>query len=258
MRLAVISTPRSGNTWVRRLLGRVYRLQELPVHTPGELPAPLPERMVLQLHWHRTPELRELLRENGIRVVSLARHPLDVLVSILHFVGQDPTPARWLEGEGGVDELAGASPTSDAFTRFALGSGARALLSVTPEWWEDPDAVKVRYERFVEATKASVLEVARALGERPLKRVPEAIERHSLATFQALPNRHGWQGRPGLWRELLPADLARRIHATHLECFLALGYECDPDPSLTPARAEANWAALSHPPQREASSTRAS
>jgi hypothetical protein len=47
---------------------------------------------VLQLHWHRTPELfGRLLERHGFRVVSIARHPFDVLLSILQFVASQPS-----------------------------------------------------------------------------------------------------------------------------------------------------------------------
>jgi hypothetical protein len=52
---------------------------------------------------------------------------------------------------------------------------------------------------------------------------------------------HFWQGRPGHWKSLLTAHVARRIAAAHPEMFQALGYKCDPDFKLTPAQADLNW-----------------
>lgn len=84
VRVAVISSPRSGNTLLRSLLAQTLDLVELPVHHPADLDWDhLPARAVIQLHWPRTAHLERLLAGAGTRVVTLARDPLDVLVSVL-------------------------------------------------------------------------------------------------------------------------------------------------------------------------------
>jgi hypothetical protein len=55
---------------------------------------------------------------------------------------------------------------------------------------------------------------------------------------------HHWQGRPGLWRELLPAKEARRIAAAHQAHLQAHGYVCDPNRRLRGRRADERWDAL--------------
>src|ERR1700677_2956985 len=62
LRIALLATPRSGNTWLRLILGHVLALDELPVHHPGDLEwSRLPDRAVIQLHWPRTTYLQRLL-----------------------------------------------------------------------------------------------------------------------------------------------------------------------------------------------------
>jgi hypothetical protein len=101
MRLAVIGTPRSGNTWLRHLLSSAYDIPERPIHSPHDLPwNELPPSCVLQLHWHPVESFLKRLEDQGFRVIVLSRHPLDVLISILHFSLHDKT-AGWLEGEHG-------------------------------------------------------------------------------------------------------------------------------------------------------------
>ena len=56
-RALVVSTPRSGNTWLRLLLAKVYgiyssRYGQLWAHSPEGFPwEELPRQCVLQLHW---------------------------------------------------------------------------------------------------------------------------------------------------------------------------------------------------------------
>jgi hypothetical protein len=105
LRIAVVSTPRSGNTWFRRLLATTYGLEEWAVHNPADLDrAGLSSRCLVQLDWQRVEPFTSMLQRQRFRVVVLSRHPLDVLISILHFAPHEPLTARWLEGEGG-DEV---------------------------------------------------------------------------------------------------------------------------------------------------------
>jgi hypothetical protein len=241
VRVAVISSPRSGNMWLRRLLVAAYGLEEIAVHSPAEVEwETLPERCVLQLHWHRTPEFRRLMRQHGFSVVVLARHPLDVLVSILHFAPHEPLTARWLEGEGGnEDSLLGANPASRAFLAYGTGPRAKALLSVTPEWWEHADAC-TRYEDLVDDPAAEFDRLTDALGTEPAVPPAEAVEVVSFGRLrEEATNMHFWQGRPGLWAELVPTRYALAIASAHPSS-LALGYSVGVDAPTARAR----WSAI--------------
>jgi hypothetical protein len=230
--------------WLRRLLVAAYGLEERSAHTPHELDwDALPDECVLQLHWHRTADFLTLLGRHGFVVAVLARHPLDVLVSILHFAPHEPQTARWLDGEAGDESaILGSEPVSEAFLAYATGPRARALLSVTPEWW--PHArTRVRYEDLVADPARELERIARALAARPV--VP-AADAASAVRFPELQreasNQHFWQGRAGLWRHLLPPDVARTIAAAQ-PAVAALGYEVDADGPTT-EEARARWAEL--------------
>jgi hypothetical protein len=199
--------------WLRRLLVALYGLEERSAFTPDELDwEALPQRCVLQFHWHRTPEFLALLDRYDCAVVVLARHPLDVLVSILHFAQHEPATDRWLDGEAGSEAvLRGADPTSRAFVEYAKSPRARALLSVTPEWWERANA-RVGYESLVGDPAAELGRIAAALGTPTVASPAEAIESVRFERLQQeAPNHHFWQGRVGLWQELVPTAVALEI-----------------------------------------------
>ena len=85
LRVAVIGTPRSGNSWVRVALRLLYGLEEITAHHASEIDGDnLPPRCVIQIHWPPTPEFVAMLEREGVRVVVPARHPLDVLISWLN------------------------------------------------------------------------------------------------------------------------------------------------------------------------------
>ena len=145
LRLAVVSTPRVGNMWLRRQLVALYGLEERSSHTPDEVDWPaLPSACVLQLHWARTRAFERTLRRNGFRVLVLTRHPLDTLISILHFARHEPETARWLDGaEGDEHSILDADPTSPAFRAYATGRRAHALINLSSRWW-DRSLVSIR------------------------------------------------------------------------------------------------------------------
>jgi hypothetical protein len=242
LRLAIVSTPRSGNYWVRSVLQDAFGLNEISVHNYMDIDV-IPNRCSLQLHWYREPNFQRFLSENGFQIVVIARHPLDVLVSVLHFIQHEPLTARWLEGNAEIPlSLKGRPPTSDEFMEYALSWGAENLLSVTYEWWHDRGAVRIRYEDVVRSPYVEFAKLAQALGLAP-DNIEQAVSKLSLAHFQTMPNRHGWQGQPGLYRSLITFPDALRIFLRHKRVFDTLGYSVRPS-LLTKKVALRNWETL--------------
>ena len=244
VRLAVISTPRSGNTWFRLLLHSAFGLEERGVHNPSDLDwSRLPERFVLQLHWPPTDALRQQLAAHGFQPITLARHPLGVLISILHYVPNHPDSARWLEGTGGDERsIVGALPRSGAFLRYATGPRAAALLNVSRDWWTVPGTCQARYEDLVADPVATLERLSNDLGIEPVVPLVAAVETFNLSRLRdARRDQHAWRGDPDLWKTLLPSSEALQICRTHDACMRTLGYQCDADVTLEPAQADLNW-----------------
>jgi hypothetical protein len=245
LRLAVISTPRSGNTWIRRILAQTFCLDQVAVHTPEDVDwDTLPSRCILQLHWHRTDSFRTLLNDNEFQVVAIARHPLDVLISILHFAPREPETASWLAGkEGSEHAIYHRTPVDAAFIDYATSPRAEALLGVSYQWWEDPTAHRIRYEDTVADPKAELNQLGESIGVPVCPRVlADAIDDNTLESQRRhSQNGHFWRGQPGHWKQFLPPKEARHIAAVHQRVFARLGYSCTPDPTLDPARAHSNW-----------------
>jgi hypothetical protein len=223
-RVAIVSTPRSGNSWVRSVLRDALSLQEIAVHNPRDIPSDLPERVVLQIHWYREPNFQHYLEANGFRRLVISRHPLDVLISAWHFAPYEPLTARWLEGNAELpSDIVNHSPASRAFVSYATSWGAENLLSISYQWWHDPAAIRFRYEDLVHDPMSGFAGIIRSLGGCP-HQVPAALERNRLAVFQGTPNRHAWRALPGLWRTMITPAAALRIWWRHKQVFKTLGY----------------------------------
>jgi hypothetical protein len=240
LRLAIISSPRSGNSWLRMVIAGAVQLHEIAIHNYLDAPAELPARCLLQIHWYREPNFQAWLKSKGFQVITIARHPLDVLISALRFITFEPMTARWLEGNTGLPgDLVGAAPCSEKFLAYALSFGAENLLSISYQWWQDADSIKLRYEDIVQQPAKELGALATRFGANADSTIPW-LEKASLSVMRALPNQHGWQGRPGLWRCLITPVDANKIFSRHRTVFKQLGYSVGPY-SLTRKTALKNW-----------------
>jgi hypothetical protein len=251
LRIAIISTPRTGSTWLRMMLMDAYAVPGFAVHRPDDLKwSTLPEKCVLQLHWHRTDALVQQLGEEGFRVMSVARHPLDVLISILQFCLHDDSTLEWLSGEGGDERpIHGAMPSSAVFLDYAAGPRAAALMAVSREWALAPECIRVRYENLAADSISELARITHALGEPTYRPIAEVVEGATIPKLQDRTGvaHHFWQGRYGLWRSLLTNSFVERLAAVHHDYCAELGYSCSADPLLDAAQADANWLALIRP-----------
>jgi hypothetical protein len=230
VRVAIIGTPRTGNTWVRRVLADVFELTELSVHRPLELPPSLPARCAIQLHWPRTPALQSWLAQERVHVISAARHPLDVLASILIFAQREPNTLEWLDGAGGTElTIRGAEFGDPAFEAYALGPRARALLSITPDWWDAASTIRVRYEDLAAHPMpifgALCSGISRAF-DAPMRRDLRAVIEHNSPEriHEGSGGVHVWHARPGMHHEVLASGLIARLAEAHGDVFARLRY----------------------------------
>jgi len=246
-RVAVIGSPRMGNTWVRRVLADALGARELPVHHPADLDwTALPHRAVVQLHWYPTELLLQLLDEQGFVVVSPARHPLDTLLSVLTFAQREPNTANWLQGRGGDEQsLRGADPSSPEFLSWATSDRARRLLDVSPRWWQRPRTVRVRYEELVSDPQAGFAQLLAGTDQPVTELLAPAVAANTASRLSELSGGvHVWQGRSGLHEQVLATDLRQQLIEAHQSTFTALGYSTDPGAPLTAAEAEQGWTRL--------------
>lgn len=227
-RIAIVSTPRSGNTWLRLLLTNVMSGESHAIHRPTDMDwATMPEKFVLQIHWHPKQEFLDLLREHGFKVVVLGRHPADVLLSIWQFCQKEKDTASWLCGEGGDEEsLKGREYQSKEFSDYCVSDRAAALLSVSRAWWQRDDAINVNYENLVATPE---LELARIFESTHIDyckdRIASALQEYTMERLRPHSNNnHFWKGQPGYSMQILSPKLLNAIYAKHKQSFDVLGY----------------------------------
>lgn len=247
LRIALLATPRSGNTWLRLILGHVLALDELPVHHPGDLEwSRLPDRAVIQLHWPRTTYLQRLLEGAGFKVVTITRHPFDVLVSILRLAQTEPETLGWLWGSGGDEEgLLDVDPTSQEFAQWAMSERAFNLLAVTSSWQTDNRATRVSYESLVRSPEEEMERLLEQLSIPPVKPIDEAVR---MFTPDRVNERngmqHAWTATTDMWREVIPSDLAEQLAIRYDRLLQQLGYVSSVESKTDRRTAMARWQEL--------------
>lgn len=227
------------------MLRSMYVLPDFAEHDPANIPwDELPPDAIVNLH--ATPTRAICERLTGFRIITIARHPLDTLISILHFAPFHSASDGWLLGQGGGEgAIRGATPVSPEFIEYATGPRTAALLSVSRLWWDVPGVIRLRYEDLVGNTTGELARIAEQL-QLPVAQSPESVAQdHALDAMRGRHvsfRQHVWKGQPRYWRRFLPSDVARRIAAAHPQSFAPLGYTCDPDVALDADTADVNWA----------------
>jgi hypothetical protein len=231
------------------MIAALYGLKQIPVHFPDDIPwNELPRRCIVQIHWNPEPEFTALLDRAGFRVIAIGRHLLDILMSYLNYVYYVHQEGI-CPGGGACGEcvLVGRTPQSREFRDYVASDRAALLFGYTPRWWNRPGIIQFRYEELVADAATQLRNLAERLGESPTGNIEEVIEATSIGKMK--PNHevwqyHFWQGRPGLWRSMIPSDEAVWLAEQRREYFEILGYSVDPDPSLKPFQADLNWLQL--------------
>ncbi len=186
---------------------------------------------------------QEWLSKKQCRILTVARNPIDVLLSALRFSTREPQVSRWLNGATHLPTSLGKDGSaSPEFMKYCLSDGAANLLSVSADWWNQPGVVQVRYEDAVHTPREEFTRLIGELGGN-CEDLDACLERTKLSVYQAMPNQHGWRGQPDHWTKLVPTLDAARIYMRHRPVFKALGYSLRVY-WLNKAMAAKNWQAV--------------
>lgn len=238
----ILSTPKTGNTWLRHLLAGVYRLPQfyLPPDFDRASLDRAGSRWVTHYHIRPNPLLTDWIREERPVVITTIRHPGDVLISLYHHVHRfraaalDPEFLRRMLLEGfertGVTTDSGSRPFS-------------ADLACSIEWMGCEGTHVVRYEDLRADTTGTLRQLTSRIFPATGERIAAAIEMCELDQMRKMAGDFGGffrEGRLGAWRDELPQETADilRGHEPYASQLAALGYSMDPAGPLNAARVQ--------------------
>lgn len=231
LKILIVSTPKTGNTWLKYLLAAMYHL---PLVVP-QLPFVEAEfenfgpRWVGHQHFWPTPQVVQWARHNHIRLLTTIRHPADVLLSLYHFVhtpqGQtfDPGGALLLADTDGV-----GSNTCSYVEKFFFSEIQRGL-----SWVYSGLSQIVRYEKLWQNPVETLATLTTQLAPVPLEDIERAVEQSAIDLLRRQHNAKGWgrffrQGGSSDWQAALPATIREALRRPPYPAqFEALGYSLD-------------------------------
>lgn len=241
LKILIVSTAKTGNTWLRHLLSTIYDLPtaEPPLQFDPSAINQLGARWVGHQHYHPQFELLTWAKQNNVVLLTTVRHPGDALVSLYHHVHNHPNDANYgveamlIEKDGDA-----AGQTIVAFVEGFF----YVVLNTSITWIYTGRSQIVRYEELWRDPVATLVALTDRIYPVARDRVERAVEQCDISMMRKVsgPARKFFrQGGVGGWRKELSAEVIDlfRHHDPYPAQFAALGYTLDPADPLIDAPA---------------------
>jgi hypothetical protein len=236
LRILILSTPKTGNTWLARLLSAIYELPQLGLTVPfdRDQARSLGARWVVFHHVRPSPEILDWIDQTQPFLVSVTRHPADVLVSLYYHVrGFQPGP---LDANAVQAMLAGPYERTDIASD--AGGSFQDDLECSLSWMRTGRAHIVRYEDLWRDTRRELIRLTSLIYPVPERSIELAIERGDFSLMRRLAGKHGRffrSGKVGNWLEALPEEVCAELSKDPYRRIIGeLGYSMDPtDPIIS-------------------------
>jgi hypothetical protein len=234
LKIIVVGTPKTGNTWVRHLLSSVYGLPQVDLNADfgANRWNDFGARWIGQEHYHPTPEILEWAAQNGVVFVTPVRHPADVLVSLRHHVQnhQEPTSDVLLPGS----MLQDGKDVFGLHTRAFVERGFYLNLHLSIYWLRGGWSHAIRYEDIwrdpVEALRGLTGQLV-PVSDKRLRHAISACEFGRMQKQFDPKKKFVRKGGLNSWTEELPEDVQQLLATLepYPAQFAALGYSMNRD-----------------------------
>ncbi len=219
MRIAIISSPRCGNTFLRLTLSRILDIDSGAYHKPDDIPKNLPKNFILQIHWMPEKIFFGYLNSEKFKIITLSRHPLDIFVSVLRFSKFEKQVENWLSGSLEIvhEKFKKMDFSSDKFLDWCKSEYSKKLLDISFQWSKN-EVIQIKYEDLIENTENVISGLLKLIDNEieinPVK-IRRSIEYYNLEYFKELPNSHGWKGKAGNWKNYINLKEGKKILKYH-------------------------------------------
>lgn len=197
----IVGTPRTGNSITRMMVGAMG-FTEYAVHSLSDLSIDsLESRCVIQCHTD-AKTVKEWKKVANVRVVTLARHPLDVLESMRKYMPKNIESKYW----GIRKSIPEIEKLEDAnrFYRWAISRDARRLMNLSLDLANNSEVKVIKYEELVSSVRETFDIIAEYIGSSYLEDVQRTLEKLT----KLLPPSHITRGGTGAG---LDVSLAHKI-----------------------------------------------
>ena len=185
MRILIAGPPKTGNMWLKCLLGRAYGLRWLrPFETPEHVDLPslkswlaadrFPDGTIFHKHYDYAPELADTVDAVPAHLVTIVRDPYDAFVSTYYTLQQHAADKNQKGRK--FTELMGKSLDDPAVIEFLRCGGYRNNLEKARDWAASGRAVVLRYENLSQDPLAELQRATKLIAPISVDRLETAVD----------------------------------------------------------------------------------
>ena len=223
MRIVIAGPPKTGNMWLKCLLGRIYGLRWLrPFEMPEETDAAslrpwlaagrFPDGTIFHRHYAYTPEIADALAAAPAQLVTIIRDPYDAFVST-YFTMQQHAAEQNEKGRK-LTGIMGKPLDDPAVIAFLRDGGYRNNLQKACDWAKSGRAVVLRYEDLSRDPLETLRRATTSIAPVDDERLTAAID-----YCRADRMRERTKGGSKHVRQATVGDSRQRLNADHLAAF---------------------------------------
>lgn len=243
LKILITAAAKTGNKWLRAMLSEAYGLPILagPPGSPDiEGFKKLGDSWIVLEHYYPTIDFIEWALDEGVVVITLTRHPLDVLVSLRYFL-------RGVKAAGDVvpphqQGLANEEGQMGKATKEYLRNSFIYDLLVTASWQHFTPYV-VRYEDLISSPVATIRHLTNQISPLPMKTVQRSValcEISLMRRWNAKMDKtlayHLRHGKTGDWTQEVPEEIVTMFREDAVFCSVldGWGYSLEKDQKTEP------------------------
>ncbi|HEX2282034.1 MAG TPA: sulfotransferase domain-containing protein [Thermomicrobiales bacterium] len=223
MRIVIAGPPKTGNMWLKCLLGRAYGLRWLRNFETPERPDlralttwltanRFADGTIFHQHYDYAPEVADALATVPAHVVTIVRDPYDAFVST-YYTLQQHSAENNQKGRK-FTELMGKPLNDPAVIDFLRRGGYRNNLEKARDWANSGRAVVLRYENLSQDPLAELRRATEMIAPVSVESLETAIDYCSADRM-----RQRTKGGSKHVRAATVGDSERQLTADHLEAF---------------------------------------
>lgn len=237
MRIVVASPPKSGNHWIKCLLGEIYDLRQVAGEekqrvTRDDYPAwvaegNFPDGSILHMHNRFSRKLCHVVERTPAHVVTIVRDPYDAFVSLYHWT-QERVERDLDDRTDRPRHLLAGKPLDDPdVIRFIVEHYGTNIANAVG-WLHSGRAVVVRYEALHADPVAELTRATAAIEPVAPGRIAAAIEACRADNMRQRSEKMQWHvrsARVGDSRQKLGEAHLAAFREHHADAIRSLGYE---------------------------------
>jgi hypothetical protein len=234
LKLLIVSTPKTGNTWVKHLLSVVYDLPivQIPLRTTFSVEGldGLGERWIAHQHYYPVMSLLRWAEQEYVRFVTTIRHPGDFLMSLYYHVHNQRRHHRNHAGLAARMEHDRHGP-GESMAEYVRQEFYYAF-NMSIAWMRSGLSVVVRYEDLRYEPATVLANVTAQIVDFSQERIDRAVTRCEIGRMRRRFDPRGRffrKGAVGGWAQELPERVVRLLRQCE-PCpaqLAVLGYDMD-------------------------------